>query len=323
MQAYSVVICTRNRPDALALCLAHLARQTVKPAQVIVVDSSDDPGKTYDAMKWFFPHTYRHTRPGLTYQRNMGLELVTEPIVLFPDDDSILYPDCAQRILAAYDDPAVSAVCAHESPDAPVGFSPGYALRKVWHDKLRTRLGNLRRRVESVVFPNPVNVMGGQSVSESAHPFAVETMTGFRMSFRTSAIRAVGFDEMLSPFAAQEDRDASLGVWQHGVVVSAPGALIYHHRAPEHRANGRKLGVCNLLNLAYVTAKHAKTERVKRLARRFVRYQTALYALAAIRGAHERARFWGAWDALAGCDELLISTQPARLHGEWVKRLLG
>ena len=36
----SVVICTYERPDALARCLDHLKRQSTAPLEVVVVDAS-------------------------------------------------------------------------------------------------------------------------------------------------------------------------------------------------------------------------------------------------------------------------------------------
>ena len=63
----------------------------------------------------------------------------------------------------------------------------------------------------------------------------VPWMTGFRMSFRTEVVRAVGFDEALKRYAVFEDVDASFRVLKTHVLVGARNAEIYHHKAPSRR----------------------------------------------------------------------------------------
>ena len=109
----SVIICTRNRLDCICECLASITAQTILPTELIIVDSSDIPLISQDDFlsifnEQQFPHTkliYRHTKAGLTLQRNVGIDLADTDIIYFFDDDVIL--DCnyikeMQRIFAGH-----------------------------------------------------------------------------------------------------------------------------------------------------------------------------------------------------------------------------
>ncbi len=308
---YAVVIATRNRLEALRLSIPRMLEQSPPPSELIVVDSSDDHlavARFVDeaaASHAVITQVVRSER-GLTLQRNVGLALVTAPVVFFPDDDSIWFPGMAQAILAVYERDAagaISAVCAYESLAAPSGFS-GARFRDVRsrRDRVKRALLRIRYGVEDRFVPDPVRLVARGFMEKASLPewasvagvVPVASMTGFRMTFRTEVARRVGFDEHLTRYSPFEDRDASLGAWRQGAVVATPTAKVFHYRATELRDNGRRMGVTHLLNLAYVIAKHSPVGHPGRLAlRRYGRYKCLLYRLAA-RDEFGRDRFRGA-----------------------------
>jgi glycosyltransferase involved in cell wall biosynthesis len=85
----SVVIPTRNRPDLLKSCLERILDNSILPNQIIIVDSSDFNQRINNA--------YLDTRivyqtteiRSAAIQRNIGMELVSEPTkyLAFLDDD--------------------------------------------------------------------------------------------------------------------------------------------------------------------------------------------------------------------------------------------
>jgi hypothetical protein len=80
----SVVICTRDRADELARCLASLTEQTRVPDQIVVVDNaSDDNGRTRDVALAAGVNYVREDRPGLDIARNRGVHAATGEIVAF------------------------------------------------------------------------------------------------------------------------------------------------------------------------------------------------------------------------------------------------
>src|SRR5258706_9785296 len=87
-----VVICTRDRPDELARCLASLPRQSLRPREIIVVDNASRDGRTREVAFAAGATYLREDRPGLDIARNTGALRVTSEIVAYTDDDVLLHP---------------------------------------------------------------------------------------------------------------------------------------------------------------------------------------------------------------------------------------
>jgi GT2 family glycosyltransferase len=199
-------------------------------------------------------------------------------------------------------------------------------------DRMKRPLLRFRSRLEDWLFPDPGRVLGQSLLGNSPMPEWLETadavpvfwMTGFRMTFRTEVVRRVGFDENLTRYGLFEDRDASFAAWREGVVVAVPTARVFHYRSPERRDSGRQMGVTQLLNLAYIVAKHAPLGHASRLSlRRFARYKCLLYVLAA-RGAFGSDRLRGARAALKELPSF-VETPPqmaAQVYGSALSRCL-
>lgn len=271
---YDAVIATRNRPEALALSLPALIGQSRPPARLIVIDASDDHAAVRRAVAqatagWPGEVIVEHTAPGLTRQRNRGLALVRAPVVFFPDDDSIYFPDAAAEMMAVYERDRrgqIAAVCAAAAEHAPPGLNlaaPGAAAAA---SPARRAAQWLRRRMERLVPAlKPALLLGRTLNLRHAQPewlarrdvVPVEYMTGFRMSFRTEAIRTEGFDEVLQDYALDEDVDASFTAMRSGLVVGALRARVYHHRWANGRGDAFSRGRMEVLNRAYVLLKHA------------------------------------------------------------------
>lgn len=102
----SVVIPTYNRYEVLAECLLAVSNQTYKNLQVIVMDD----GRTSAAEQMVksltvFPEVeyQRNARTlGLPGNKNAALSKVTGDLVMILDDDSIIEPDCIERLVSAY-----------------------------------------------------------------------------------------------------------------------------------------------------------------------------------------------------------------------------
>lgn len=320
---YSIVIATRNRPAALRLSIPMMLGQSRPPVQLIVVDSSDDHPATVTAVNESVgDHPVEliilQTERGLTRQRNLGLKHVTTPVVFFPDDDSIWFPGVAQAQMEVYEkdeEERIAAVCAAESPTPPPTWQPGgpmaYQMRA--SHRFQQRIAATRSMVENFFFPDPAKLVGRSFWPASGElpdwffdndVVLVEWMTGFRMSFRTSVIRNVGFDENFTRYSLFEDIDASFSAWRYGWVVGARKARVFHYRSPENRDQGRRLGAEQLLNKAYVVAKHTPlTHTARRKLRKFACYKILQYRLGA-RNQFGRERFEGARAAFAPLNNL-------------------
>lgn len=299
LPSYSVVIVTRNRPEALALSLPLILAQEPAPAQTLIVDSSDEVEGNRVLVAEAgrrFAGEIRHiaSERGASHQRNRGLADVAHPVVLFPDDDSLLHPGTMAAFLSVYHrdtEEQVGGVCSAEALAPPPGsLEPAsYDLRPA--DRVRRAIAPIRFAAERRFVPEPF-LRAGRLLQErlpvpewidGTTTKLVEMMTGFRMSFRTDVLRRVGgFDETLGAYSLFEDVDAGFGVMRSHLLVAALDSQIYHHKAPARRDGGFALGAMQALNRGYVLAKHGRTEPVvRRQLARFHRYKAAQYAMAA------------------------------------------
>jgi GT2 family glycosyltransferase len=274
--SYDIIMATRNRPEAVELSLPLILSQTRPPVQVIIVDSSED-GAPIEAIAiraaetTAVPVHYMHADAGLTHQRNVGLTRATADVVIFPDDDSLLYPDAAERIMEVYEadaDGIIAGVAARPVDRAPTetsGDLGSYEAEKT--SALRTTLIGMRQRLKDAFgSANPFLSIGLRLNAQYPEPgwlarheaVVVPYMTGFRMSFRREVILKTGFDETLKKYGWFEDIDASYSAMRSGKVVAAERARIYHHRVASARANGHTMGLWAILNRAYVVMKHVR-----------------------------------------------------------------
>lgn len=312
---YTIAIATRNRPDALSLSIPRMLEQSRPPAEIVVVDSSDD----HEAVRALvlrltqaskIPTIVIHGEKGLTRQRNKALEFVNHPIVFFPDDDSIWFKETAELQMSVYErdaDNQISAVCGAESPVPPADFKATTASYQMnTKDRIKLRCTRLMRWLESKIAPDPARIAGQSFYRNHTIPgwaqtdtiFPVEWMTGFRMSFRTSIIKKHRFDEALSNYSLFEDIDASFSAWRDGAVVGVSNAKIFHYKSPENRGNGYNLGRTQILNKAYIVSKHTPQKHPARLALiRFSKYKLFQYRTAS-RDVFGKERLKGALEAL-------------------------
>ena len=211
--------------------------QTRLPRKFIVVDASDDHEGVCAILKQAFHNAgtsvelqILHSKPGSSLQRNIGLRCVESPVVIFPDDDVLWFSDTAENIMRIYErdaDESVGCVALKSSSVYPEGSFdselPPYEMEM--RDRVSARLRILIGSVEDSLIPDPINP-GGKWVSvwgyrvspswlEEENAELCGPVFGYRMSFRTSALRRIGgFDEQLGRYAMYEDCDATIGTLQ-------------------------------------------------------------------------------------------------------------
>ena len=296
---YDVVVATRNRLDALRISLPLIVAQSAPARRIFVIDASDDHAAVaaycaglaaQGAAIAAIPARARN----LPAQRNQGLAAVEAEIVAFPDDDSHWFPDTAERLLEAYaaDAPgAVGGIDALEVGENPAGDAES-APRKSATQRLKRMVTPWRRLIENRLAPPPFEVfaheriaaLGGGGAVVAAGLRLVETLGGFRMSFRTRAIRSVGFNETLGyavGYATHEDKDASLRLLNAGwLLAGAPRARVFHNVHPGRRAGGFAYGFCHLFNYAYICHREMDGSAAARAAiLPYLRHKVRLYGL--------------------------------------------
>ncbi|WGR97254.1 glycosyltransferase family 2 protein [Bradyrhizobium sp. ISRA443] len=216
----SVVICTRDRPEELAACLASLPRQSFRPREIIVVDNASRDRRTRDVASAAGVIYIREDRPGLDFARNTGVLRATGDIVAFTDDDVLLHPRWLERLVAAFDQPQIAAVTglvlpAELATEAQRHFETYWGFGK----------GYLERDFDSSCF---------KSHRRDAFP-AWDIGAGASMAFRRDVFERIGlFDERLDVGQAGCSGDSEY--WYRLLVNGytcryAPSSVAFHsHR---------------------------------------------------------------------------------------------
>lgn len=207
----SVVIATYRRPDHVRECLEHLARQTVAPVRIIVVDASPDT-RTKDVVAGFAGVEYRRNERGIgatATSRAIGIADVEEDVVAFIDDDAYAEPEWLERILRPYADPRVAAVGGRARNGQPGEEQEGIG-----------RIGKLL----------PDGRLTGYFAADSGQPVEVDHLLGANMSVRMSAVRELGGIRDFYPGTClREETDIALRMRRAGMrIVYTPDAIVRH-----------------------------------------------------------------------------------------------
>lgn len=224
----AVVVCTRDRGQALARCLRGLVLLQPMPDEIIVVDNAPHDEAARLCVEQF-PHVryVREPRAGLSRARNAGVRASSADIIAFTDDDVEVNRNWIAVLLGAMRDPSVAAVTGLVLPaslDTEArwifertlgGFGQGY--RSIRYDA--------KFFAQTCWFGVPVWRIGA----------------GANMALRRSALTAVGgFDERLGAGASgcSEDSEMWYRLLAAGYVcLYEPSAVVLH----DHRETMRQL----------------------------------------------------------------------------------
>ena len=277
MSGVSIVVCTMDRPDALARCLRALRECTPPPAQIVVVDQGARPvaleGVDY----------VRMAERGVSRGRNRGARAAAHELLAFTDDDCVPAPEWIGALERGYED-GVDGVTGRVLPLPGV---PGGV-------PVSSRTSTTRR-----TFSGP-----GQT------PWDIGT--GGNLSLRRSVFEAVGgFDESLGPGTpgrAAEDVDLLYRVASAGfAILYEPDAVVYHEPKTRRARVGGRFGYG--FGLGTFLARHAAQgdEHARTLRRR--------YAAALARGAGSGLRRASGWPMLEGALTLAGMVAGSARHG--------
>jgi GT2 family glycosyltransferase len=287
MSRVTAVIPSHNGGDRLFRTVEALERQTLAPAQIIVVDDASDDGST-ERLAERCPLVCLLRLPrnlGLSAARNAGLRHAASELVLLVDHDIYLEPDCIERLADGLQEGNAVAACPRIRlhPEREIIQADGAEPHFV---------GTLRLR------------HGWQKAEELRDRHAGEVpavLGGCLLVQRTQVLEAGGFDEII--FFYFEDLELSVrlrGLGHRFVVV--PSALAYHDRragAPGIAFRGKGNYPARRLQLTLrhrllVLLVHYRVRTLLALAPALALYELASLAMAAGRGlAGEWLRAWG------------------------------
>ncbi len=291
-QSWALVVATYKRHEMLLACVQRALSQTRPPSQIVIVDASPDHE---EGCALIAPHCENRGIPLLyvqaevpsaAAQRNQGIALATAEVLFMIDDDSLLCPDAAEKVMRVYEADVheqIAGVLMEQTESEPGHHDGAMALehsaggflkrKRIGPRRLvtKTRLGKLLSREVLLMsrerlfipytgdFPNlPVP----QAVLDLGAR-RVRLFTGCAMTYRRRVIGRVGFDAQLRGYCPAEDLDASYRASQLGALVFLPGAKLRHVEAAAGRVKRRVATCLSVVNLALFIREHAQDGRAR------------------------------------------------------------
>ena len=237
---YSVILCTRNRPRELELCITSLLPQTTPPDEVLIIDSSDtekDEVRRIAEDKKFkaLDIKYRHTAPGLTRQRNIGIQMAMGDILFFFDDDVELEKDYMEKIVEVYQDKSLNNVGGVQGRDLNIKNSFLAGKRRLWF----YRLFFIRRNdafAKLLPSGNAVHLdVAAPEIRNASRPIRIYVMSGCMMSFHRKVFNHNLFDERYEGYSLGEDVNFSFGIFPEYTMYATPKAKLRHNEFADKR----------------------------------------------------------------------------------------
>lgn len=223
----SLIICTRDRPEALNRCLVSLTNQRSPPGELIVVDNSRN-GSALRVCEGFPDVIAVHEpRPGLSRARNAGIRSSSRAIIVFTDDDVEQHASWLSEIVSAFMSHDVLCV---------TGLVLPASLETQAQQEFQFTLGAFGSSFIPLLFDQR---FFAATVSLGAQVWRIGA--GANMAFRRSAFEKVGwFDERLGAGASGCSEDSE--IWYRllalgGSCLYEPRAVVFHH----HRATWPEL----------------------------------------------------------------------------------
>lgn len=282
MLTWTLCIATLNRKDILAKAVQFALDQTRPPSQIVIIDASEDWEDSKSNVEALLS---KHKDIELEYleapvrssatQRNFGIEKCTSDILFLIDDDTFMFPDCAESVMGVYEADTkekvagVSALAVPELPSPDIkaidqkstGRSASGSLREKF---LSTSLGkfvNKKILLQSteelfITYDGPRT----SSVPTELEHLGLEPISflgGCTMTARRKVAEKELFDTSLRYYAAFEDLDASYRYAKHGQLVLNRAARIHHYEAATGRIKRQKVIIFQLMNLVVFIKRNA------------------------------------------------------------------
>lgn len=241
----TVAICTKDRPDNVARCLASLVKLQSSDAyfEIVVIDNAPSDDRT-QAIVASLPtvHYVREPKPGLNFARNRALKEANTELLGFLDDDVVVDRQWLQGLMTAW----------AENPDAAAftGLVLPYELETEAQILFESR-GGFSRGFEKIcygqVLPGNLYYPCGAGIFGA----------GCNMTFRRDILLKLGgFDDALdtgAPLPGGGDLDIFYRVVRSGnALVYEPQYLVYHQHRQEYEKLRRQYWTWGLGFMAFV-----------------------------------------------------------------------
>jgi glycosyltransferase involved in cell wall biosynthesis len=248
----SVILATRDRPEALARCLPTVLAQKYPDYEVIVVDNAPSTTATADLIARIYGdepriHYVREDEPGLPQAHNCGLLKARGEIIAFTDDDVVVDTHWLAGLVRGFS--ATENVAGVTGLVVPLELeTPAQFLFEAY--------GGFTRGFDRRMFD-----LGKHRWQRPSFPYIVGACTagtGASMAFTAQFLKSEGgFDPALGPGRPSrggEDLAAYFRVIRKGYcLVYEPSALLYHQHRQDYRGLQKQMYDYGLGFTAYLT----------------------------------------------------------------------
>lgn len=249
----AVVIPTRNRAQALRRTLESLSAQSMQPAELVIVDASDDTSTRSMCAEVRIPGLasvvswQKAEVAGAAQQRNHGVRACSQYVVGFFDDDILFEPFCFERLWKALEsDPrlgGVNAMIVNQRYQ-----TPGRVSRFVF----RMLAGNEEASYAGRVLGPAVNLLP-EDREDLPEVVPVEWLNTTCTLYRREALPDPPFPGCFTGYSLMEDLALSLTVGKSWKLANARTARIYHDsQLGSHKSDPAGLAEMQLVNRHYV-----------------------------------------------------------------------
>jgi GT2 family glycosyltransferase len=245
----SIIICTKDRSDDLKNFINSLHQQTFLPQELIVIDASKKNHTNILLSKYFDDRLYElkyiQASPGLTRQRNIGIQNSQGQYVFFFDDDVVLDKRYIETIIATFErfeDYNVGGIC---------GRITNVKMDKNFIDLIFKKLFLL-----SEYGKGKIKFSGFPAHRNDERLSFVEVLSGCCMAFDRKIFSKFMFDEKLTGYSYMEDVDFTYRVSREFNLIFQPEAKLKHYPSTFKTSDTKQLRKMLAQNHLYLFKKN-------------------------------------------------------------------
>ena len=249
----SLVVPTYRRGPDVVMLLDALVALPDPPGEVVVVDGSPDDDADERVAAWAAPRTLPfdlvvvRSEPGLTRQRNVGIDAAARDLVFYLDDDCLPLPGYFREI---------AAVFARDT-DGRVGAVGGSIVNEMnlpldarW--RVRFMLGLVPRTLQpGQYYPTATSVPRSLTA-----PFSgtrrVDMVPGGAVAYRRVVLLAHRFSRFFEGYSQGEDLEMSLRIGRDWTLLWSGDAHVLHNHAPGGRPASAEKGRMEVRNRYFI-----------------------------------------------------------------------
>jgi GT2 family glycosyltransferase len=258
----TLVIATCNRVSDVMELVAALAKRDDVPSEVVVVDGSLQPCLEIRLKEWVaqspppFELFFARCAPGLTRQRNAGIDISTREHVFFLDDDSRPLKNYFREIRQVFLNDSEKRIGA-------VGGSVVNEIDRPLPGRWRLRLATgLVPKIQPMMYDSCGTSTPKGLIPRFQGVRYVDVLPGCAFAFRREVLEQHRFSSFFGGYCQGEDLEMSLRVGAHWKVVCCGDAEVLHQMAPGARAAAFDKGLMEVSNKFFIWRRHRPHTRL-------------------------------------------------------------